>query len=278
VSDLDRGGHPAPEELDVLVEGGTPPPELGSHVQGCAECSALVAGMTRVRELLRAEAEHVPPAPADLEERIQAALAEASAQDVGSAPEELAAGGTVVPLPPRPRVPRWLAAVAGLVVLGGAATAATQLVGQGGADSSVAGAAHPSAADSSEGGVRAAEAASAVVATGTDYAPATLGGQVQALLEHGPTSGGVVRLNSENSDNTDAAAPRLRTPEGLAGCLSAIGAAGQVPRVVDLATWQGRDVAVIVLQSQPDRAEVWVVDRSCRPGADGLVYYQSVPM
>jgi hypothetical protein len=48
--------------------------------------------------------------------------------------------------------------------------------------------------------------------------------------------------------------------------------------VVDLATWQGRDVAVIVLQSQPDRAEVWVVDRSCRPGADGLVYYQSVPM
>jgi hypothetical protein len=101
-----------------------------------------------------------------------------------------------------------------------------------------------------------------------------LGEQVAALVGRGG-------MRAQEAPRAAVESPEggLSTPEGLAGCLEAIGASGQTPRVVDLATWEGREVAVIVLDD-PDagtgRLGVWVVERSCRPGADGLVHYQSV--
>ncbi len=62
----------------------------------------------------------------------------------------------------------------------------------------------------------------------------------------------------------------LSTPAGVGGCLEALGAQGEVPLAVDLATYQGEPAAVIVLPSDREGVDVWVVTRTCAPGDDGL--------
>lgn len=271
------GGHPAPEELDLLLEDdlGTAArdPRVVEHVEGCEQCRTTLSGMAQVRSLLRAESECVPPPPSDLDARISAALAVA-ARD-GRSPAPRALDGTVVPLRrPGPRVPRWAAVAAGLVVLAGAALTSTQLVGQ---DRPATSLAERAAGDESSGDAGAAEAAPAVpvVATGTDYTPDRLAAQVADLLEVAPEAGGGPLSATEARGDAAPSGEPLATPEGLAGCLDALGSPGAAPEAVDLATWQGRDVAVIVLDTG-DAAAVWVVERTCAPGADGLVHYQSL--
>ncbi|MFP5334542.1 MAG: anti-sigma factor family protein [Actinomycetes bacterium] len=274
------GAHPAPEELDVLLEADSPDvpaserARLAAHVESCGPCRDTVDGMAGVRALLRAEAAHVPEPPADLDARIAAALAAAPA----------AAPTTVVPLRrERPRVPRWAAVAAGLLVLGGAALTASQTLGGGGALVTAGSGGGDEAAESSAAEAGALPAAP-VLATGTDYDPEGLGEQVGRLVEQAP---GAATLSATERDGGAAAEERpgtvdaqrsaepLAIPQGLAGCLEALGATGAVPLAVDLATWRGRDVAVIVLDEGESRA-VWVVERTCAPGADGLVHYQSV--
>lgn len=284
------GAHPAPEELDVLLEAAAPdvPPaeraRVAAHVASCARCRETVDGMADVRELLRALAADVPAPPDDLDHRIAAALA--SALTAAPAGTEVGSSGTVLPLRrERPRVPRWASVAAGLLVLGGAALTASQTLG--GADGTLVAA--ESGGDDEAAGSSAADAgalpAAPVLANGTDYGPEGLADQVTRLVEQAPGAatlsasedGGGESVGEGPPQPLDAerSAATLASPEGLAGCLEALGAPGAVPLVVDLATWQGREVAVIVLDESEARA-VWVVLRTCAPGADGLVHYQSV--
>jgi hypothetical protein len=305
VSSTTGGGHPAPDELDLLLEEqpGHPAgsPELAAHVSTCASCAEVLAGMSQVRALLRAEAAHVPPPPADLEDRIRAALADAGADtgadtgaDAGVQDGGRTGAAEAVPLRARPRVPRWLAAAAGLVVLGGAAATATQLVG-GGADSTAMFGqdAADGGGESAAGAAEAAPDASArVVATGTDYDADTLADQVGSLLAEDPAPAPVTgpiatrlaepqdsaaedsELDSESESESESES--VADPDVLAGCLAALGADPATPAVVDLASWQGQEAAVIVLDEEA-RHTVWVVERDCRPGDDGLLHYQALP-
>lgn len=285
-----RGEHPSVEELDEVLDAGdrevSAAGDAARHVEQCPRCRQAVADLSEVRSLLRAEAAHVPPPPEDLDDRIAAALAVASrgeGEDRRAAEVDRArpSTATVVPLRQRPRVPRWVAAAAGLLVLGGAGLTAGQLLD--GGDGVVAGTAAQDAGaapESAEAGAGAASAA-AVLATGTDYGPQDLDEQVGALLdttEDGDLGGG----DSGGGGEEEAGAPlgaasepdvRLSDPADLGACLQALGADPTSAAVVDLATWQGQEVAVIVLDEGP-RHTVWVVERSCRPGADGLVHYQ----
>jgi hypothetical protein len=280
VSDTAHEGHPSLEELDLLVddpaghEAGRD--GLAAHVAGCPRCADAVADLADVRALLRAEAAHVPPPPRDLDERIAAALARA-AQEQEDAPTPGATAATVVPIRERrSRPPRWAAAAAGLVVLGGAALTASQLLGD--REGPVAGVAQEAAQreeDGAAGGAAEGAASAPVVATGTDYLPQELDEQVSDLVARGTAPGG----GAESATAEDAGPggdARLTDPAALQACLEALGADPGAAAVVDLASWQGRDAAVIVLE-EPSRHTVWVVERGCRQGADGLVHYQVVP-
>jgi hypothetical protein len=56
----------------------------------------------------------------------------------------------------------------------------------------------------------------------------------------------------------------LRDPEALQRCLAAIGLPGATPAVVDLARFQGREAAILVVPSSPGTSyEVWAVSRNC---------------
>jgi hypothetical protein len=205
----------------------------------------------------------------------------------------------VVPLSRRRAgVPRWLAAAAGLVVLGGVATAATQLLGSDDAVTS-AGAARDTE-DSAGGGAEvapsqpdagagvAAAALAPVVRTGQDYTAEELGEQVHDLLvaaaavapapgdDARPPALAAPQSRSELGPEPSGGPARLAAPDALAGCLAAIGAPDSVPQAVDLATYEGRPVAVIVLPADGGRSRVWIVDAACGRGDGGLVEYRVV--
>jgi hypothetical protein len=71
----------------------------------------------------------------------------------------------------------------------------------------------------------------------------------------------------------DAGKDALRDPTTLNGCLAALEAGGRRPVAVDLARFDGRDAAIIVLNGTNGGYEVWAVERGCRPGADGTITY-----
>lgn len=293
------GGHPPPEDLDLLLEaeeaavGDAQRATTAGHVAACAQCAATVREMAWVRDLLRAEAERTPPLPADLPARLAAALdAERSLPAPAPSPGPAA---DVVPLRRRPAgVPRWLAAAAGLVLLGGAAAAATELLAGGDGAAVMSGGAESTGEQGASGGAPEARAPVGVpvLQTGEDYTADRLDEQVRGLIAAAEAGPPAEALDNAGTATLDAPVPqgaegaeelaggaegtRLAAPDALAGCLEAIGAAGATPQAVDLATFDGRQVAVIVLPGNGARSQVWVVDPGCRPGADGLVHYQVV--
>jgi hypothetical protein len=47
---------------------------------------------------------------------------------------------------------------------------------------------------------------------------------------------------------------------------------------VDLATYEGREAAILLLTAADGRGhEVWAVERSCAPGAEGALKYTRLP-
>jgi hypothetical protein len=62
----------------------------------------------------------------------------------------------------------------------------------------------------------------------------------------------------------------VTNPQRLAACLAALGAASGSVVAVDLARYQGREAAVLVVRTQSGY-EVWVVERTCHPGDEGVL-------
>lgn len=123
-----------------------------------------------------------------------------------------------------------------------------------------------------------------VLSTGTHYTQDTLEQQARALVDQvsSGATGTRPRLSGANSadQNPVAAASgaatgneSLRTPAVLNGCLSELRAGNRRPVVVDLAKFNGRDAAIIVLNGSNGGYEVWAVGRDCRPGTDGTITY-----
>jgi hypothetical protein len=65
----------------------------------------------------------------------------------------------------------------------------------------------------------------------------------------------------------------MTAPAGVRACLSALGAPSATPLLVDVARFEGKPAAVVVLPAEQGGREVWVVSTSCKPGADGTRYY-----
>ena len=63
-------------------------------------------------------------------------------------------------------------------------------------------------------------------------------------------------------------------PARLAACLGALNVAPDRLVAVDVAKYEGREAAILLLTT-PDGAghEVWAVERTCAPGAEGALNY-----
>jgi hypothetical protein len=75
----------------------------------------------------------------------------------------------------------------------------------------------------------------------------------------------------------DPRATDVRNPQRLAACLSALNASGETLVAVDLARYQNREAAVLVLRPPDGGYEVFVVERTCGPGDEGTLDYARLP-
>ncbi len=239
------------------------------------------------------------PMPEHLVARITAALEQESrgtadgtgaASDVPSpgwapprAPEGLAAAGlagpegdggaTVVPLRRRRT---WLlgAAAAAVVVLGLGGVVVDRLSEGGlvaslgisqGADDAAAGSAADAAAPESAVVAEDSALGVVVVSTGTDYTAATLGALAAALpSEPGADRGSGLRAEADTSEP-------LAGPAGARSCAVGLGVGPEEAVTVDLASFAGRDAAVVVATAPDGDARAWAVDRGCTATVPGVL-------
>jgi hypothetical protein len=148
--------------------------------------------------------------------------------------------------------------------------------------------------DSAQENTLAAGGGPTILNSGGDYADATLEAQVKVLVAASivqqqraadkAAGTGSPAPAPQATPNTSAGAEArpasgnqsLRDPKNLNACLGALGVADQPVLGVDLARYQGRDSAVIVLRADGGAYDVWIVARDCRPGADGTLKYLSM--
>jgi hypothetical protein len=278
-----EGGHLTPEQLDelALADGSAPrTPAVASatgpeqHLAGCPACQSALADQLAVRRVLQ----RVPdpgPMPADVIARLDSALASAGTTTV-------AAPATVVPLRASERRSGVLGRLAeSRLTKSLVAAAAVGLIGIGGYSaisrnpSGTAGGSTASRAnDSSAGGgvvPKTAERLSDVraQASGTAYTKANIAGLVtQRLAAPQAVSGGAA-----GGDSAFEGESPLATTTGLQACLRGLDATNAVPKLVDLATYEGKPAAILVLPTANGGEELWVVSRTCSPGHDGTLFY-----
>jgi hypothetical protein len=68
----------------------------------------------------------------------------------------------------------------------------------------------------------------------------------------------------------DPEATDVTNPQRLAACLTALGASSDSVVAVDLARYQGREAAVLIVRTASGY-EVWVVERTCSAGHEGAL-------
>jgi hypothetical protein len=186
--------HPDLETLAELADRDTPPAsetadprtaELLAHVAGCAACTADLEALRRVRDTLRA----LPPVPmpAEVAERIEAALLAASASATPIAASGVA--DTVVPLRQRsnaagrsgPASSRWrtlpYGAAASIVVLVAVIVVGIVALGHGGGNDKKTASAPAIAAPAAT-----TSAGATTVESGTNYTAADLRSQVASVV------------------------------------------------------------------------------------------------
>jgi hypothetical protein len=244
---------------------------VAAHLAECARCAEAYTALGDVSAVLSALP---PPAmPSDVATRIEDAItAEVEARQQ-AAPEGDQAGATVVPL--RPRARRWIApltaAAAAVVVVGGGFAIVKQVGSSGDAPTSgknTASATKPSVA-------LPGAAIPDLMRSGTEYAPSTLGSQVNSLVKRSESGSG--ELSPKSSHQTRSPSP---LPSDIEGCVGRIsGKVGSRPIVVDHGTYEGQEVKVLVFSKAgpPARYDVWIVDSHCSTGSDGIVTHTTVP-
>ena len=272
---------------DVLADEGEP--RDTAHLSGCASCTSRLAELQAADARVAAALSTLPPpaVPAELADRLTAALAAEAPLRAGSA--------AVTALPaPGSRRRTWLPAAAAAVLLLSGAGIGYSLLGDGGSADS--------AGDSDTGATARPEVV--VSASGTDYAdPAAVsaalpgvltGGEAVTLAQPDDSSAGgtgTERSTQEGSGAADAQAPAaamiedplavLRTPEGLAGCLVSLqeapDAAPVEPLAVDYAMYDGAPaLAVVLLDPDPAKLSVFVVGPGCNPADADLRHFVRV--
>jgi hypothetical protein len=212
------------------------------------------------------------PMPDDLVARITAAL---DAEGSGAEAPSVAAPGRPADVVPLHRRRGWqlLGAAAAAVVVVGVAGVVIEQAAPGGLQATLglAGGSADSAAGGSSAEVAAPRAAAGapvlVLASGPDYTAGGLPAQARALPA--PDGGGNGDQKSAAVDT--AGAGTVADPAGARSCARALGVGPSSPVVVDVATMSGRPVAVLVAGSTDEPRRAWVVARSCREGAPGVV-------
>ncbi|MFN8080168.1 MAG: hypothetical protein U0Q19_11420 [Kineosporiaceae bacterium] len=190
------------------------------------------------------------------------------------------------------------AIAAGVIVLAGVGGLAVVKQLPMGGSSAASGGAAP-AAEGKDAGAYVA----AILQTGTNYTPTDMGPRALALAETArrpvggasasaaqaaaagaatstPTERRVAAGQSLPVDTTSdlaSSAPGLTDPGRLEECLEELNAGGHQPIAIDLARYDGREAAIIVLTGRDGGYEVWAVSRSCGRGNAGQLGYVSVP-
>ncbi|MFI7586004.1 hypothetical protein ACIB24_02875 [Spongisporangium articulatum] len=171
---------------------------------------------------------------------------------------------------------RWLgygriaAIVVGVLVLGAGGVAGLRAITGGDGTAEYASSAGGAADD-------AAPLVTVVLATGTDYTSADVKKQVESLVAESRKSPSAAARAYSPTSSQEGSATDLQTstaPSASAwstatvkSCLTAIGRADEQPVAVDLATYESREAAAIVLQEPDGTYEVWFVSRTCGTGS-----------
>jgi hypothetical protein len=263
---------PSHLDLDQLADALAGEPQ--EHLAGCADCTS------RLAELRAAEAGVVAALRALPDPALPAGLADRLAAAFDAEPPLAARRSNVTALPdPAPR--RRLLPVAAAAVLALSAGGIGYAVVSG---SGVGSSGDDAATSQAAGG----QAAPPTSASGTDYADAAaVAGVLPGVLAGGAGSGELLdssaadSARAESSDDSagattmqaPAAAPlgdpleRLRTPEGLEDCLSAVLPPEEPdvrPRALDYAQYQGQPALAVVLPDpDPAKLSVYVVGAEC---------------
>jgi hypothetical protein len=160
-------------------------------------------------------------------------------------------------------------AAAGAAVLGLGGWAAVSFIGGGGPADSV--------ADTLPG----RSPRSVMHASGADYTASTLVQQATSLARTGSPVATGKQPTPPASGADGSAVPvtsgTVSDPTQLTACLRSLGESDRAPLAVDLARYQGREAAVIVLAGKVGGYDIWVVARDCRPGAEGPLAFKSAP-
>lgn len=252
-----------------------------AHLERCAECRAVEASLRAVPASLAAAAE-AGAMPADVVARVDDALSRAGRDRV---PSGSAAAMTVTPLGSRTRRSpvgtRLLQAAAAVVLVLAVVGVGASVLMSGGGGASSGGSSGASA--KGPGG----KATYALLATGADYSASSLAGAVPRLVagegrpfsaardgDAGPTTASSPAEGAVAPDDTG----RLAAGAALADCVTALADAPAVPLAVDLARYEGKPAAVIVLPGLDDPAmvDVWVVGPGCRQGDDQFRFFTRV--
>lgn len=251
-----------------------------AHLERCAECRAVEASLRAVPASLAAAAE-AGAMPADVVARLDDALSRAGRDRV---PTGSAAAMTVTPLGSRTRRSpvgtRLLQAAAVVVLVLAVVGVGASVLMSGGGDVATSGSSSGGYADGPSG-----KATYALLATGADYSASSLAGAVPRLVagegrRYSAAEGAAAP--KDTGQLTAGAAPddtgRLAAGAALADCVTALADAPAVPLAVDLARYEGKPAAVIVLPGLDDPAmvDVWVVGPGCRQGDDQFRFFTRV--
>ena len=288
-------GHVAPDTLADSAEGllsADDEAALRAHLAGCPECRQIDADLRDVSVLLAADPS--PRMPDDVTARLNAAL---QAEPPLSKPAP--GHGTTATAPHRSRVrrmPVWIGAAAAAVLgVTGAVLGVQALQGNEASTSSVAG-----TALEADSGAEAPESALAAPTSGREYTADNVADQVQGLLrestaadsadEDAAADGREAAPGTLPSAGTagEPAAPggdlsalsTLATPAGLAACIEGLtGRTDVTPVAVDLASFEQRPAAVIVLPdpADPESLDVRIVGAGCSATDDDLIVATRVP-
>ena len=223
------------------------------HLAQCAQCRDRATEVAEVSRVL-AEAP-TPPMPADLVERLDAAIAAEAASHV----------------PGHRHARRFqflAAAAAAVVVVGGGSVVARTVLEDGDSDSATVSqrpVEEPSRPHA-EGTQPRPQAARTVpytaVRSGTRYTAASLESQVASVLSREQAAG--QRTMSATVDGS------------LDACVGRV-SGGRHPLLVDSATYDGRPATIITLPGADARhADVWIVGAKCSAGDTDLIVHRQI--